>query len=92
MARAFGFGAQEFERIRASYMGSDEADPYEVLGVSRSATDAEIKAAYRRLTRENHPDTLVAKGLPQELVDVANEKMAAINAAYDQIEKQRSLP
>ncbi len=66
-------------------------DCYEVLGVSRNATEAEIKKSYRKLIRENHPDTLIAKGMPQEFVDVANEKMAAINAAYDLIENERGL-
>ena len=51
----------------------------------------EIKKAYRKLTRENHPDTLIAQGMPQEFVEVANEKMAKINAAYASIKKQRSL-
>ena len=73
-------------------MGSDESDPYEVLGVTAGATDDEIKTAYRNLIRENHPDKLVAKGVPQEFIDLANAKMAGINDAYDRIEKQRSLP
>ena len=55
------------------------------------SSDLEIKKTYRKLIRENHPDTLIAKGMPQEFVDVANEKMAAINAAYDLIEKERGL-
>ena len=59
--------------------------------MTRKASDAEIKKTYRKLIRENHPDTLIAKGMPQEFVDVANEKMAAINAAYDLIEKERGL-
>jgi DnaJ like chaperone protein len=57
----------------------------EIFGVSRTASDEEIKAAHRRLVVENHPDKLVAEGLPQEFVDLANEKLATINAAYDRI-------
>lgn len=68
-----------------------EADPYQVLGISRKASDAEVKKTYRKLIRENHPDTLIAQGMPQEFIDIANEKMAAINAAYDLIEKERGL-
>ncbi len=60
-------------------------------GLTRDTGDAEIKSAYRRLIRENHPDTLTAQGLPEEFIKIANEKMAAINAAYDQIEKERGL-
>ena len=66
-------------------------DYYEALGVDRQASDADIKKSYRNLSRENHPDTLIAKGMPQEFIDVANEKMASINAAYDQVSKERSL-
>ena len=91
VAIIFGFSANEFERIRAALMGPDEADPYAILGLTRKAPDAEVKSTYRKLIREYHPDTLVAKGLPQEFVDVANDKMAAINAAYDRIEKERGL-
>ncbi len=91
VARIFGLDAHAFERIRATHVEPKGADPYSVLGVSRGTADAEIKRAYRKLIRENHPDTLIAKGLPQEFVDLANEKMAAINAAYDEVERERGL-
>ncbi len=52
---------------------------------------ADVKDQYRKLIRENHPDTLIAQGMPQEFVDLANEKMAAINAAHDRVRKQRGL-
>ena len=92
VARIFGFADADFERILAGHhiAGTpDETDPYGVLGVSRTATDDEIKAAHRRLVREHHPDTLIAQGLPQEFVDLATQKVAAINAAYDRIGKLR---
>ena len=91
VARIFGLDAHAFERIRTLHVEPKGADPFDILGVSRGATDAEIKSAYRALIRENHPDTLIAKGLPQEFVDIANEKMAAINAAYDEVERERGL-
>ena len=93
-ALIFGFTEAQFDRLKAIHMGAVggvESDPYQVLGMTRKASDAEIKKTYRKLIRENHPDTLIAKGMPQEFVDVANEKMAAINAAYDLIEKERGL-
>jgi len=95
-ALIFGFSESQFERLKAIHMGDvgrDEktSDPYQVLGLERDASDAVVKKTYRNLIRENHPDTLIAKGMPQEFIDVANEKMAAINAAYDLVEKERGL-
>ena len=91
VAATFGFDTGGFERIRARLAEPELTDPYTVLGVSRDMTDAEIKKVYRRLIRENHPDTLIAKGMPEEFVEVANGKMASINAAYDRVSKDRGL-
>ncbi len=87
----FGLDPRAFERVRATFMGPDQSDPYEVLGISRGDSNDEIKKAYRKLIRENHPDALVAQGMPEEFVQVANQRMAAINAAYDEVEKQRGI-
>lgn len=92
VAIIFGFGQRDFERLEETYVkGEDTNDPYEVLGLPKDSTDDEIKAEYRKLIRENHPDTMMAKGLPQEFIDLANEKMATINAAYDRVCKQRGI-
>ncbi len=90
VAWIFGFDEDDWARIRASNMGPDASDPYTVLGVNRGDSDEAIKAAHRRLVLENHPDKLVAQGMPQEFVDLANEKLATINAAYDKVRKQRA--
>lgn len=88
----FGFGESEFRRIEATFAGSverEESDPYEVLGLTAQAGDAEIRTAYRKLVREYHPDRMISHGLPREFVEVADKKMAEVNAAYDRIKKQR---
>jgi len=91
VANIFGFSDHDFARIRESHVGPDKSDPYVVLGVDRSADDAELKSHYRQLIREHHPDTLIAQGVPQEFIDVANDKLAAINDAYDRISQERGL-
>jgi DnaJ like chaperone protein len=91
VAEIFGFAPGAFARISAAQTGTDEGDPYAILGVTADVSDAEVKSAWRELTRENHPDRLVAQGMPQEFIDLANEKMATINAAYDRVARSRGL-
>ncbi|MFL5252541.1 MAG: TerB family tellurite resistance protein [Rhodopila sp.] len=69
----------------------DESDPYLELGVSRSATGEQLRATWKRLMRENHPDTLAARGVPSDFVARASEKVARINAAWDRIKRERGL-
>lgn len=92
VAQIFGFDEAVFERLTATHGSAAGAgNSYGILGVDRDASDSVIKAAYRKLIHENHPDKLMAQGLPQEFIDLANEKMATINAAYDAIKKERGL-
>jgi DnaJ like chaperone protein len=91
VASIFGFAPNEFRRIRASHVPPDLADPYVILGVSYDASEDEIKRSYRRLVRENHPDSLMARGVPEEFIKLATDKIAAINNAYDAICKERDL-
>jgi DnaJ like chaperone protein len=88
----FGFDEERFEQIAAQHMVNGQgADPYIVLGLDPSATDEEVKRVYRLLAREHHPDRLVAKGVPEELLRVAGGRMAAINKAYKTISEMRGL-
>jgi DnaJ like chaperone protein len=67
------------------------AEAYEVLDVPRTASDAEVKRAYRRLMSQNHPDKLVARGLPESMLEVAKQKTQAIQAAYERIRESRGM-
>jgi DnaJ like chaperone protein len=91
VAGIFGFSDAEFDAIRAAEAGSDKADPYRILGIDRQADNDAVRAAYRKLSRENHPDALIAQGVPPEFVEVANGRMAAINGAYDRIKQERGM-
>lgn len=66
-------------------------DPYSVLGVPAGASDEEVRQAWRQLMREHHPDSLAARGVPEELVRGATRKVAEINAAWDRIKRARNL-
>jgi DnaJ like chaperone protein len=89
VADIFGFAPGEFRRIRASHFAPELTDPYVILGLSYSADEEELKQTYRRLVRENHPDSLMARGVPQEFIKLANDKLAAINTAYEKIKQER---
>lgn len=65
------------------------SEAYGILGVNKSASDAEVKKAYRRLMSQHHPDKLIAKGLPEEMIKLATEKTQTIKAAYEQIRESR---
>lgn len=74
-----------------SAMSQPVDDPYLELGVSRSATGPELRAAWKRLMRENHPDSLAARGVPADFIARATDKVARINAAWDYIKRERGL-
>jgi DnaJ like chaperone protein len=91
VAAIFGLDQAAFERATATRFDAEGADPYQIIGVSRDADDAQIKSTYRKLVRENHPDKLMAQGVPEEFIELANRKLADINAAYDAIQKERGF-
>jgi DnaJ like chaperone protein len=92
--RAFGLNQTAWDRARGGTpraRATDEPDPYAALGISRGASDEAVRAAWRQLMRENHPDSLAARGVPPEFVARASEKVARINAAWDRIKRERGL-
>jgi DnaJ like chaperone protein len=90
VAGRFGFSDSEFRFFRARFV-TDNASPYDVLRLSPDASDAEIKAQYRKLVRDNHPDRMMANGVPAEFLELSTRKLAAINVAYDTIARERGL-
>ncbi|MDD9909157.1 MAG: DnaJ family molecular chaperone [Ahrensia sp.] len=85
IAVVFGFTAQEFERIAARHVDGEQGNPYAVLGADPAWDFATLKAHYRQRVAESHPDRLIARGVPQEFVVLANDRLAAINTAWDRI-------
>ena len=77
-----GFGTRPNARL---------ADAYEVLGVASSATDAEVTKAFRKLMSKNHPDKLVAQGLPESMIAAAHESTQRILEAYELVKTHRGI-
>ena len=89
VAEIFGIDEPGFERIAARHVIPADGDPYAVLGVERTLSIAEIRVRYRLLAAENHPDRLIARGLPPEAAAIAHQRMAAINLAWHRIQLER---
>lgn len=90
IACIFGIGARDFARIEARHLRRED-DPYLLIGASRDWSDAELRRHFRKLVATNHPDRQIAQGLPVEAVRIASARMAALNAAWDRIKRERGL-
>ena len=90
IAKIFGLTQVQFNSIRESRKGSDKLNPYVVLESKPDDDLQSIRKNYLRLSKENHPDLLLSKGVPQEVIDESKNKMRAINSAWDQIQKIKS--
>lgn len=106
MANLLGFHRRQFEELlamataqsRFSQFGQNQtktnqsrlAEAYRLLGVDKECSDTELKKAYRKLISQHHPDKLVSKGLPEEMMKIATEKTREIKEAYELIKQHRS--
>ncbi|WP_428643703.1 TerB family tellurite resistance protein [Roseibium sp.] len=90
VAELFGLDEREFAKVLARHVRSN-GNPYEVLGIGPDASDADLKAHYRREVQETHPDRLIARGVPEEFVKIANDRLAALNEAWAKIRTERGL-
>jgi DnaJ like chaperone protein len=84
----FGIDEDHYQTILARHVHLGEADPYTVLGIERGRPLEEVKKRYHKLVADNHPDRLIARGLPKEFIKIATARLAAINAAYETIERR----
>lgn len=88
---SFGLNENDFQRIVHSRLHNKESDPYKILSVDRHDDDITIRKRWLQLSKEHHPDNLIAKGLPKEFIEQSNEELASINLAYDKIKQQRDI-
>jgi DnaJ like chaperone protein len=101
VARLLGVDGAELAQMEAAARGGGTRggvdsslsleSAYRVLGIDQTASDREVKTAYRRLMNQHHPDKLVSRGLPEAMIDVAEQKTHEIRAAYERIKLQRSF-
>lgn len=83
VAEIFAMDESDFASLRARFVPDTSPLPHTVLGIAPNATMAEAKAAWRKLVRDNHPDALVARGLPPEAISMAQKRMIDINRAWE---------
>ena len=90
IAQIFGLSSDQFKSIKESRKNSDKLNPYVVLE-SKSEDDIQtIRKKYLKLSKEHHPDLLISKGVPKEVIEESKKKMRAINSAWNQIQKLKS--
>jgi len=91
VATIFRLDEHAFEKVRARHViGVGEADPFLVLDADPSWSLPELRRQYLRLVAENHPDRFIAHGVPEEFLRIANDRLAAINTAWERIESRRA--
>lgn len=90
VAEIFGLDGRCFRSLKARHVADTPPDPYDVLGVSPKAPMDDIRAAWRRAVKECHPDRMRARGVPEEGLAIANDRLVAVNAAWEEISDQRA--
>ena len=90
IAKIFGLNETQLNAIKESRKSSDKLNPYVVLESKPDEVIEVIRKRYLKLSKEHHPDLLMSKGVPQEVIEESKKKMRAINSAWDQIQKLKS--
>ena len=91
IAKIFGLSETQFLGIKESRKGSDKLNPYAVLESKPEDDISEIRKKYLLLSKQHHPDLLLSKGVPGEVIEESKNKMRAINSAWDQVQKLKKL-
>ena len=90
IAEIFGLNNTQFNSIKESRKSSDKLNPYIVLGCNPDDNLQNIRKKYLKLSKEHHPDLLISKGVPEEVIEESKKKMRSINSAWDQIQKLKA--
>ena len=88
VSEIFGLNTRQFRTIRARFVNDAPSDPFDVLGISHDATLEEARAAWRKAIRDCHPDRVIARGLPEEAIRMAEARVIALNHAWEEIQKE----
>lgn len=89
VAEIFGLSERDFRSLRSRFVPDAQPDPYDVLGLEPTATLEQARQAWRRLVRDSHPDRMMARGLPEEAIRMAEKRLIAVNRAWEEISESR---
>ena len=81
----FGLSDAQFRGLRTRFVPDAAPDPYQVLGLAPDASMQQARAAWRQMVRDSHPDRMIARGVPAEMVKLAEKRLIAVNRAFDEI-------
>ncbi|GGO51515.1 DnaJ like chaperone protein [Roseovarius pacificus] len=90
VAEIFGLQESDFRRLRSRFVTDAEPDPYDVLGVSPDMEIRDIRKVWQKHVRESHPDRMIARGVPEEAIKLAEKRMVDINRAWEEISQKES--
>ena len=85
IAEIFGITDREFRAVRTRFVPDADPDPWDVLGVDPGTSMDDIHWAWRQLVRESHPDRMIARGVPEEAIKLAEKRLVAVNRAWETI-------
>ena len=90
VADIFGLGDRAFHTLLMRYTGACQCDPFDVLGVPCDAPMDQVRAAWRQAVKDSHPDSMQARGVPPEAIRLAEERLIAVNRAWEEISARQA--